>query len=220
MNRILFLLTIIILFSGCGSKSERDKSSQSIDSIVVDSNIITNVDSITVDSATEGSIVYPIKTEGSSVEGKKLFRVSGIVYVSQKYCSGIRPPDAIREEAERYKPRSGVKVAFRLGKSNSNSSIVASSVTNSNGQYMVQLPAGTYCMIVDEQTGSRDLYRNSSGAVAESSTACFSKWWDECQSIITITNSNLENQDILLNQNCLVNSLCPCIINRSGQMRP
>lgn len=219
MKRFLLLIICLPFLSECNLKEnariENDMDSCHFDSIAEQPNNSIDTNSL----STEIQKTQPNNSAIATQTVAKVFRVSGIVYVSQKYCSGARPPESVRIEAEKYKPTAGVLLAFRKGTSNSQSDIVASCLSDENGYYSVSLSKGIYCMIVNEQVKSRTFIQNG-GNDRESSPGCFSVWWDKCQRQIEVSNYDLVNIDIYLNRNCRTPSFCPCVFNTSSQQIP
>src|SRR4051812_11044433 len=85
-----------------------------------------------------------------------LLTVSGKVTQTSSYCGGARPSEEMMEQYNKPKPYAGKIFYVRKGKENNKKAVVLKFISDSAGNFSFQLPAGSYCIIQQEQLKSPD----------------------------------------------------------------
>jgi hypothetical protein len=204
--KVIFLFSIcaLIAFTGCpprqsGSSNDAGGSATSTKDQSTDGSA-----SSSTDQTTDGS-VSPTKDQPT---GKK-FTVSGTVLRTADYCGGAAPSEEMLEEMRTPKPFAGMKVHARKGGTNQiGTPVVASSTSDESGYFSLELPAGTWCLVLDEK--GPDAPRDLSGQNIQLDNACYKEWLSKCDQVIEVIDVPIPAVKLQFNARCRVGTISNC----------
>ncbi len=141
------------------------------------------------------------------------FKVSGRITQTHSYCGGARPPEDLLKKLNTPAPYSGKKLFVRSGTSNSTEkSIIREFTADSSGYFSIQLPAGTYCVVVEDQVKALDIqsFKNKTTKNLKLDESCLQQWWDKCLMTFDVTNANKSDLNINFHFPCFTGGI-PCM---------
>ena len=153
------------------------------------------------------------KAASVSVPDQKIkFKISGTVNVTTPYCGGAAPSEEIMENSRKPQPYNAKVFYVRKGNINSmKAEIILSFTTNTKGEFVIELPEGTYSIIQKEQTVAFKMkdYKMDKFHIAEES--CLKEWWGKPYHVLDIKDKNIEGLIFTFHRQCFVTSDIPCI---------
>lgn len=157
--------------------------------------------------------------ESTKAEQKKQ-RLSGKVTITYSYCGGAAPTEEMMTELAKPQPYVGKVFYVRKGNRNTLASkIVTHFTTDSLGAFSVQLPAGTWSLIQEEQVKEINSSKYKNTASQQVDMDCLKKWWSEPYEIIEIKDSAITDLQFSFHRRCFIDSDLPCI-NYTGPYPP
>lgn len=160
------------------------------------------------------------KREDSTYANRKKQILSGKVMITYSYCGGAAPTEEML--AALAKPQPYVGKVFYVRKGNRNtlaSEIVTRITTDSIGAFSVELAAGTWSLIQEEQVKEIDSNNYKNTATHQVDMDCLRKWWSEPYEIIEIKDSAITDLHFSFHRRCFINSDIPCF-NYTGPYPP
>ncbi|MFN8397369.1 MAG: hypothetical protein U0176_22290 [Bacteroidia bacterium] len=149
----------------------------------------------------------------------KRFAVTGRILLQTSYCGGAAPSDEILAEYEKPKPYGSQPLLIRSGKTNAlGTAMVTRTTTAADGTFKLDLPAGTYCLVIAEKEGPRQpgFYQLETIAVDK---ACDNKWLNTCDISFTVADKPVSGLRLTLQKKCFIDQLSPCL-SYSGPLPP
>ena len=111
---------------------------------------------------------------------------------------------------------------IKNGEENKKKKIIKKFTTDINGNFEFDLPSGTYCMVVKEQTLSKkfhpELYSYGRGEL-DFDKKCYKEWWSKCITSFTVDQS-LQMDTLKIQFPCEGPAPCPCITIANANTRP
>lgn len=150
---------------------------------------------------------------------QKEYQISGNVTVTNSYCGGAPPSNEMLQKITAPKSYVGKKFHVRLGEINtSNTPLLKSFTVDENGNFSIQLPAGKYAIIQDEQASPMEAkaLKRENIKVDE---LCLKKWWEKPYYILEVKNEAITNLKFEFHKRCFINSDIPCL-QYTGPMPP
>jgi hypothetical protein len=143
--------------------------------------------------------------------GKKTFAVTGHILIQGSYCGGAAPSKEMEEEARRPKPYAKQPLLIREGKANAlGTAMVTRTTTDANGDFKVDLPAGSYCLVLAEKERTRDAgFYNLTYMQVDK--PCDTRWLNTCDITFTVADRPVSGLRLTLQKKCFIESLSPCI---------
>ncbi len=121
----------------------------------------------------------------AQISRKKLFSVSGSVTHTSDYCGGVPPSEGLLELMHKPKPLAEAKVFFRSGKTNNEKQRIAAAVTcDEQGRFSVQLPKGSYCVVLEEKAVPFRAPTKSDHMQCDEN--CLRENYAACEAVITV----------------------------------
>jgi hypothetical protein len=149
----------------------------------------------------------------------KTYSIKGKVTQTFSYCGGAAPSKEMIDNLAKPVAYPGKKFFVRRGKINSTENkIVKSFISDSIGEFSIDLPAGTYSIIQEEQVNeikASHLIKEN----LEVDSACLQKWWSEPYYILEVNGKNKEPLNFNFHHRCFISSDIPCI-SYHGPMPP
>lgn len=149
----------------------------------------------------------------------KRYVVTGHVTIAGSYCGGAAPTPEMEAEARKAKPYAQQPLLVRSGKANAlGTDMVTRVTTDADGDFKLDLPVGTYCMVLAEKENARDpgFYSLKHMGVDK---PCDNKWLNTCDLSFTVTDQNVSGLRLMLHKKCFIESLSPCV-SYDGPMPP
>lgn len=152
---------------------------------------------------------------------EKTFRVSGEIKYSESYCGGARPTDAMLEELARLKPYEGKELYVIKGtKNEENKTICDTIISDSEGKFELNLPAGEYCIIQSAQLDKKVFnYCDNKNDEIEADRKCLEAWWPTCFYSFSVNESPIDSIQLIFHRPCFLPEGIPCL-NYTGPMPP
>jgi hypothetical protein len=141
------------------------------------------------------------------------FTFSGTVTQTSSYCGGARPSEETVQEYNKPKPYAGKVLHVRLGAdNNAGGKVVLKLVADSAGFFSGSLPAGSYCIVQEEQLKPLDLSAISGkgDTPVNIDTICIRKWWNGRLAEIDLTSKNVSGLSVNFHHPCFVSGDVPC----------
>jgi hypothetical protein len=142
------------------------------------------------------------------------FTISGTITQTQSYCGGARPPQELLEKLQSPRPYPGKKIYFRKGDKNSlDMKYLWQAISDSTGHFNVRLPAGSYCVIEEDQVNALDVDAFKKKYCTQyliADEACLKQWWGKA--FLTFDVGNADKKDLNMNFHfpCFTKGL-PCM---------
>lgn len=144
-------------------------------------------------------------------------QVTGKVTHTAEYCGGAKPDKATLEELQKPKPLGGKKFFIRKGNKNSiKEPVVASFVTDAEGNFSVLLPPGEYCIIESRKYDKEyvaDIAKNYKKAGANYSAAdlnCLKEWLAKPDAVFNVNEKGENKVEVVYHDPCSWNAT-PCV---------
>ena len=149
--------------------------------------------------------------------------VSGTVTQTNSYCGGARPPDEILTQLATPRPFPDKKFHVIKGETNTvNHEIILSFTTDSVGNFSFKVPAGTYSIILDEQTQTPDAKKYQTQFL-KMDEACFKDWWAKPYYLLEVSPSSqtttIKGLNFEFHHRCFIQYDIPCL-QYSGPLPP
>lgn len=163
-----------------------------------------------------------VKTTPPGSNTSTKYNISGKILQVGSYCGGAAPSEEMLEEMRKPFPYPTKTLHVRKGTANnSKMPILADIHPDKDGNYNIQLPAGTYCVIVDEQVDALDLnqYNQPANAYLNADLECLKDWWSKPYYLLVVKNKDITGLDFSFQRRCFCDSDIPCL-NYSGPMPP
>jgi hypothetical protein len=141
------------------------------------------------------------------------FKVSGTVTQTHAYCGGARPPKELLDNLTKPSPFPGKKIFIRSGTENSlDKPVIREIIADTAGKFSILLPAGTYCIIQEEQVKSldTDFFRKKLTSYHKLDEECLKQWWGKCLMTFEIGTSDKTGMNINFHFPCFTNGV-PCV---------
>lgn len=116
--------------------------------------------------------------------------IGGVVRTTMQHCGGVPQPGP---SFFRGSVGDGFQVIARRGDTNTDAPVVAEAVTDRYGQFELDLPPGTYCVLEGAKRAS--VGQAASGQRAE----CLKEWYRACDSVVTVTQGMKQPVDASFN---------------------
>ncbi len=155
-------------------------------------------------------------TEGANNPHKKTYKLSGKVTSTSDYCGGAEPPPELLDQLATPIPYQGKTFYIKAGTMNNiNAPILYTVVTDTGGNYSVQLPPGKYCMIDKFRADTsflRSLLKNDPNSnLKVGDKKCLQDWFNSCFYAFSISDSNLTNVNFHVHRPCFTPEGVPCV---------
>jgi hypothetical protein len=136
--------------------------------------------------------------------------INGNVQQTSFYCGGARPTKEILDNIAKPQPFPNKTFYVRKGKTNNiNNKIIAKFTTDSNGNFSLNLPQGTYSILVEEQAKpikAQD-YTTKFQTVDDK---CLQTWWQKPYYLLIVKSKN-KPLNFTFKHRCYINNDIPCI---------
>jgi hypothetical protein len=147
---------------------------------------------------------------------ERIYTVSGTITYNGPYCGGAEPDEQTLQFYARVKPYPGKMLFIKKGTTNTSRQAVADTiVSDADGRFSLELPAGEYCIIQVPQLNREILNRYSTDEndmLFVSDPLCLEKWWDECLLSFTVTDRDVDSLNLHFHQPCFIPEGIPCLI--------
>jgi hypothetical protein len=144
----------------------------------------------------------------------KTYQVSGTITFTGDYCGGAHPSEEMLKQFRVPAPNIGKVLHIRSGVTNNlNSTILYTLVTDSLGQFSVNLPPGDYCMIDDfrkDNSFFQSLF-DSDNHLSVNDQKCVEDWLNSCFYSFTVSNADITNIQLNIHRICFVPESVPCV---------
>lgn len=145
-----------------------------------------------------------------------LYKVTGSIYVTSDYCGGARPTEEMLDKLKTPKPYVGKKIYIRKGVVNTvDSPILYALVTDDEGKFTAQLPAGNY-VIIDEyriNNGFTDsLFANTLQNIRTNDPACIKQWFNDGLAKFKVDKADQTLPQLNIHQQCFRPDGVPCLM--------
>ncbi len=157
---------------------------------------------------------------GTTTDGihhqNKTFRLSGNVTYTSDYCGGAEPPETLLQELAKPRPYAGKKFYIRGGETNNlKSKILYTVVTDSLGNYSINLPVGNYCMIDEYRKDSTFigalLNNTPESGLYVTDKQCVKDWFNSCFYGFKISTGDISNINFNIHRDCFRPEGIPCV---------
>jgi hypothetical protein len=139
---------------------------------------------------------------------KVKFQVTGSILETRSYCGGAEPSPELLAQCNTPKGVPLAKLYVKKGDSNKEKSTVIDSIFADNeGKFLVNLPAGTYCLVEDWKTKKFVLPEGNEMQTVDST--CYRNRYNACDYQLTVTDKNIDSVKIIFHRNCSWSQ--PCI---------
>lgn len=147
---------------------------------------------------------------------KKTFKLSGKITYTSDYCGGPPPSSIILDRLAIPSPYLGKTFYIRAGERNNLSSpILCTFVTDSLGNYSIELPQGNYCIIDEfrkDTSFMTDIYKvDPYNYIHVENSECLKEWFNSCFYGFAISNHNITNVNFNIHRICFRPEGVPCI---------
>lgn len=176
-----------------------------------------------------GLMLLACKSSGNtenngSNQNKKTFRLSGNVTYTSDYCGGVQPPNSLLEQLATPTPYAGKTFYLRAGeKNNLQKPILYTVITDTLGNYAIDLPIGNYCMIDEFRKDSsfmKAVYKEDPyNYLQVNDQECLQNWFNGCYYNVAIKNTDISNVNFNFHRPCFRPEEVPCI-SYIGPMPP
>jgi hypothetical protein len=133
--------------------------------------------------------VFVLLQKSSAQQHQKKYSVKGTATQTSDYCSGAYMPER-EKELQTPKPLSGKKIFIKQGSANSNKrKVTKETETDSLGNFEINLPAGTYCIVEEYKT--KPLVIPKSNENINFDIECIKREWKKADYVLHIVNENV-----------------------------
>ena len=148
---------------------------------------------------------------GDSLKLQKTFTVTGKVTQTFSYCGGAVPPKQVLDKLKAPVAYPEKKFYIRAGSLNNiENKILESFVTDSSGEFSVQLAPGIYSIILEEQLNRiriSDYVTKNQKADEE----CLHEWWSRPYYLLEVKDENINQLNFTFHHVCFVSADIPCL---------
>lgn len=158
-----------------------------------------------------GNMEYGKSVAPSELSVQPTFLITGMVTQTSGYCGGTPPSKEVLLELSTPKPSPGAAIFIRPGSINTGADdAIIKVVTDENGEWMVNLPAGKYCLVGADKSpeATRPV---SADSYTTMDTECWENWITGCDISFEVTNEPVNVGQLNYNKRCFVGTRCPCV---------
>lgn len=141
----------------------------------------------------------------------KKYQVAGVLTQTSSYCGGAAPPEQVLKKLATPSPFPAKKFYVRSGKVNSTKAkTVAHFVTDENGMFSLQLPPGTYSIIVEEQLEPLDIKKLETPQF-KADEKCLQQWWIKPFYLLVVKDHDITTLSFNIHHTCFTEHDMPCL---------
>lgn len=160
--------------------------------------------------------LFPLSLLSIFGHKEKSYTVSGTITFSSAYCGGTEPTDEQLWRLAQTRPYANKRFYLKHGTVNTLEKPVIDTInSDAEGRFELQLSAGEYCILQDQQLDRwiLDWYdSNQRNIIFTTDTNCLENWWDQCIVQFTVTDSNVTLSNIHVSRPCFLPEGVPCLI--------
>jgi hypothetical protein len=142
-------------------------------------------------------------------EREESFAIKGTIYITSEHCGGAKPSDGLLETLKTPRPCEDKTIYVRRGTHNSTSlPVIAEAVSDSKGEFKLNLPVGTYCIVGEEKKD--DVYFNQMVESYSKKTnyytainiGCLKKWLRTPDVVFKVVGKKNQSVSFTYHQEC------------------
>jgi hypothetical protein len=139
---------------------------------------------------------------------KPKYTVTGSIMETRSYCGGAEPSPELLAICNTPHGISMGKLYVKKGSFNKERADILDSIcADKNGNFSINLPSGTYCLVEDWKAIPFDLPLNSEIQTVDS--LCYRNSYDACDYQLTVSDKNIDSVKVVFHRTCAWNK--PCI---------
>jgi hypothetical protein len=147
---------------------------------------------------------------------KQKFQITGSIMETRSYCGGAVPSAELLAQCNTPMGVAYGKLYVKKGNSNKEKSAVMDSiVADKSGKFIINLPAGTYCLVEDWKSQKFTLPDNTEIQTVDST--CYRNRYNTCDYQLTVADKNIDSVKVVFHRNCAWSQPC---INYHGPLPP
>jgi hypothetical protein len=142
---------------------------------------------------------------------KTVHTLSGHVQQRSLYCGGARPTQQMIDSLTKLVPYPNKSFYVKKGTTNSiEEKVIESFTTDQRGYFSIELPAGTYAIILEEQLKEIDPKKYQT-AHQKVDIQCLLAWWQKPYAVVEVGNQSTDSLQFLFTHRCFLKTDIPCI---------
>lgn len=143
----------------------------------------------------------------SAKQKVKKLTVSGTITQTSDYCGGAAPSEAMLQMLRTPQALEGKKIFVRKGNvNNASKKVLAETVSDANGNFKLELPAGVYCIVFEDKSTDFKSPQNDKHNTWDE--ACLKAKYAKCEYTFTLKSKSLSGVKINYHKHCSFRNPC------------